>query len=278
MPWQAIGILRTSRATIVAATDLRGPGALGAPPRSPTCGQTSRRSAPTRASPGPGGSAAPVAGRGAPPRGADPRRERRAGEHHPGRIRAGRPYRDTAAGRRRPRRAARGAASTGHLRARRAHHATPGTHTVWTTENLPQRWCCGPWPLTEWTRLGLGLRPRAATYWGTAGVAPDAVSGTVLVWGLRPPATGAWATMTGDRADLGPATHITLQEWQASAGALPWVEPGSVAHACETPQVLQAAAAPGPTGPWSSRPATRPRSPSSPRRDGRRRGAGGLPR
>jgi len=81
--------------------------------------------------------------------------------------------------------------------------------------------------------------------WGTAGVAPDAVSGTVLVWGLRPPGTGAWATMMGDRADLGLVTHITLQEWRAAAGTVPWAEPGAVVHACENPQVLQAAARAG---------------------------------
>ena len=92
-----------------------------------------------------------------------------------------------------------------------------------------------------------------------AGVAPDAVSGTMLVWGLRPPGPGPWAAMMGARADLGLVTHVSLQEWRAAAGAEPWLRPGQVLFACENPQVMQAAAragAPGPLCCTSGNPAT----------------------
>lgn len=85
--------------------------------------------------------------------------------------------------------------------------------------------------------------------WTTVGVSPDAVSGTVLVWGLRPPGDGPWATMMRARADLGLVTHVTLQEWRQAASREPWVEPGKRVWACENPQVLQAAAGEGVRGP-----------------------------
>ena len=84
--------------------------------------------------------------------------------------------------------------------------------------------------------------------WLTAGVAPDAVSGTVLLWGLRPPGPGRWAAMMGARADQGLVTHVTLQEWRAAAAAEPWAAAGQVVFACENPQVLQAAARAGTPG------------------------------
>ncbi|WP_416957964.1 DUF2399 domain-containing protein [Nocardioides sp. T5] len=90
--------------------------------------------------------------------------------------------------------------------------------------------------------------------WARLGVSPDAVSGTVLSWGLRPPGDDAWSAMMRQRADLGLVTHLTVQELEA-AGVLGEHEqiavtpPGTVVWACENPQVLQAAAramVPGP--------------------------------
>ena len=120
---------------------------------------------------------------------------------------------------------------------------------------------------------GLVMRALAAAYgqdvpasaagrrdlWLRAGVAPDAVSGTVLLWGLRPPGTGPWAAMMGSRADQHLVTHVSLQEWRAAAAAEPWATPGQVVFACENPQVLQAAARAGVMGPLcctSGNPAT----------------------
>jgi uncharacterized protein (TIGR02679 family) len=79
--------------------------------------------------------------------------------------------------------------------------------------------------------------------WLTVGVNPDNVSGTVIAWGLRPPGDSPWAAMMRSRADLGLVTHITLQEWEASAQHEPWAAPSQVVRICENPQVLQAAAA-----------------------------------
>ncbi|TCC32040.1 TIGR02679 family protein [Kribbella speibonae] len=79
--------------------------------------------------------------------------------------------------------------------------------------------------------------------WLSVGVNPDNVSGTVIVWGLRPPGKGSWATMMRSRADLGLVTHITLQEWEVAAGLEPWAAPAELIRICENPQVLQAAAA-----------------------------------
>lgn len=78
--------------------------------------------------------------------------------------------------------------------------------------------------------------------WASVGVAADEVSGTVLVWGIRPSGDDAWSQMMRDRADLGLVTHVTLQEWRQAAGAVHWADAGSIVHVCENPQVLQAAA------------------------------------
>lgn len=78
--------------------------------------------------------------------------------------------------------------------------------------------------------------------WDTFGVAPDHVSGTVLLWAVRPPGAGPWASMMTARADLGLVTHVTMQEWQQAASTEPWVSARGVVHVCENPQVLQAAA------------------------------------
>ena len=40
--------------------------------------------------------------------------------------------------------------------------------------------------------------------WARLGVSPDAVSGTVLSWGLRPPGDDAWSAMMRQRAEPGP--------------------------------------------------------------------------
>lgn len=81
--------------------------------------------------------------------------------------------------------------------------------------------------------------------WAHYGVTPDSVSGTVLLWALRPPGAGPWARMMRARADLGLVTHVTLQEWRTAAAAEPWTTPGQVVSVCENPQVLQAAARAG---------------------------------
>jgi uncharacterized protein (TIGR02679 family) len=76
--------------------------------------------------------------------------------------------------------------------------------------------------------------------WQRVGVRTDEISGTVLVWALRPPGPDRWSTMMRERADLGLITHLTVHELQhAQALTLP----GEVVHACENPQVLQQLAA-----------------------------------
>jgi uncharacterized protein (TIGR02679 family) len=84
--------------------------------------------------------------------------------------------------------------------------------------------------------------------WERVGVTADQVSGTVLVWGLRPPGAGPWAAAMRQRAELGLPTHLTLYELRAVAGEAPAVA-GQRVFACENPQVLQAAARVGATAP-----------------------------
>ena len=76
--------------------------------------------------------------------------------------------------------------------------------------------------------------------WQALGVATDAVSGTVLVWRLRPPGADRWSTMLRERADLGLITHLTLHELER-AGKVVFAEPRQTVSVCENPQVLQAA-------------------------------------
>lgn len=83
--------------------------------------------------------------------------------------------------------------------------------------------------------------------WERVGVTTDQVSGTVLVWGLRPPGPGPWAAMMRERADQGLPTHLTLYELRAAVEAP--TTAGERVFACENPQVLQAAARAGATGP-----------------------------
>ncbi|WP_232425398.1 TIGR02679 family protein [Pseudofrankia inefficax] len=77
--------------------------------------------------------------------------------------------------------------------------------------------------------------------WRMVGVATDSVSGTVLVWSLRPPGCDPWSEMMRLRADLGLVTHLTLHELER-AGKVRLRPGGQVVSLCENPQVLQAAA------------------------------------
>ncbi|MEI4273396.1 TIGR02679 family protein [Klenkia sp. LSe6-5] len=79
-----------------------------------------------------------------------------------------------------------------------------------------------------------------ARLWAEVGVRTDDVSGTALVLGWRPPGTSAWAVSMRARADLGVPTHVTLRELRVAPR--PWAAPDDVVHACENPQVVQAAA------------------------------------
>ncbi len=85
--------------------------------------------------------------------------------------------------------------------------------------------------------------------WTLLGVVPDAISGTVLVWSLRPPGEDAWSVMMRARADLGLVTHLTLHELNGVAATRAWARPGTTVSVCENPQVLQAAARARTAGP-----------------------------
>ncbi len=76
--------------------------------------------------------------------------------------------------------------------------------------------------------------------WQRLGVEPDLISGTVLVWALRPPGRDAWSAMMRDRAALGLVTHLTIHELRRVDA--PLTAPGDIVHGCENPQVLQALA------------------------------------
>ncbi|GLX97652.1 TIGR02679 family protein [Herbidospora sp. NBRC 101105] len=75
--------------------------------------------------------------------------------------------------------------------------------------------------------------------WHGAGVIADQLSGTVLVWGLRPPGLDRWSAMMRERADLGLATHLTVHELLRAD--VRYHPAGGPVFACENPQVLQAA-------------------------------------
>lgn len=93
-----------------------------------------------------------------------------------------------------------------------------------------------------------GSAAERRTLWTLLGVTTDQVSGTVLVWGLRPPGPGRWAAMMRERADQGLITHLTLHELRVAAEQ-PMVTAGQRVFGCENPQVLQAAARAGVPGP-----------------------------
>ncbi|MAO81305.1 MAG: TIGR02679 family protein [Nocardioides sp.] len=84
--------------------------------------------------------------------------------------------------------------------------------------------------------------------WTLLGVVPDELSGTVLVWSLRPPGDDPWSVMMRARADLGLVTHLTLHELNGAAARLAWTVAGTTVSVCENPQVLQAAARAGSAG------------------------------
>ncbi|MHB1430847.1 MAG: TIGR02679 family protein [Streptosporangiaceae bacterium] len=78
--------------------------------------------------------------------------------------------------------------------------------------------------------------------WQRFGVSTDEISGTVITYGLRPPAPDRWSVMMRERADLGLFTHLTVYELRR-AGEL--TRPGEIMYMCENPQVLQRLAASG---------------------------------
>ncbi|MCI4078770.1 TIGR02679 family protein [Streptomyces sp. MMS21 TC-5] len=78
--------------------------------------------------------------------------------------------------------------------------------------------------------------------WEAAGVSPDEVSGTVLTLGLRPAGGDPWPVMLRARADLNLPTHLTWAELRSPVAATALAQPGEPVHACENPQLLQAAA------------------------------------
>ncbi len=75
--------------------------------------------------------------------------------------------------------------------------------------------------------------------WRLAGVTPDEVSSTVLVYGLRPEGTGWREQALRDRADHHAETHLTLRDLHSLELAVP---PGTLIRICENPRVLEAAA------------------------------------
>jgi uncharacterized protein (TIGR02679 family) len=95
--------------------------------------------------------------------------------------------------------------------------------------------------------------------WARVGVLTDEVSGTVLVWNLRPPGDDPWSAMLRARADLGLVTHLTVLELRQVHREILLTVPDTLVSVCENPQVLQAAAAAGAAQPLvctSGNPAT----------------------
>ncbi len=83
--------------------------------------------------------------------------------------------------------------------------------------------------------------------WQRVGIEPDAISVTVITWGLRPPGDDGWSQMMNERADLGLVTHLTARELDHAAQDL--TRPGQIVYACENPQALQALVDHGISGP-----------------------------
>jgi uncharacterized protein (TIGR02679 family) len=75
--------------------------------------------------------------------------------------------------------------------------------------------------------------------WRLAGVTPDEVSSTVLVYGLRPTGDGWRERALRERADHHAETHLTLRELHSLPMGMP---PGTLVRICENPRVLEAAA------------------------------------
>ncbi|MFD7646007.1 TIGR02679 domain-containing protein [Kitasatospora sp. NPDC059795] len=74
--------------------------------------------------------------------------------------------------------------------------------------------------------------------WEYVGVVSDQVSGTVLVFGVRPPGTTAWSVVLRSRTDLGLVTHLTLAGLLSPSAEAPVVAAEQVVHVCENPQVV----------------------------------------
>lgn len=83
--------------------------------------------------------------------------------------------------------------------------------------------------------------PARRRLWERVSVTTDVISGTVMVWHLNPPGDDPWSAMMRSRSQMGLVTHLTMHEL-SSAPAAVLVPVGSTVHACENPQVLQAAA------------------------------------
>jgi uncharacterized protein (TIGR02679 family) len=74
--------------------------------------------------------------------------------------------------------------------------------------------------------------------WQRVGIEPDAVSATVISWGLRPPGADRWSQMMNERADQNLITHLTAHELDRAPQQL--TAAGQSVHACENPQAFQA--------------------------------------
>lgn len=84
--------------------------------------------------------------------------------------------------------------------------------------------------------------------WARVGVAPDLVSRTCLVWGLRPTGDGPLARRLALAADQGDPVHVTDWDLRRSGGMAP--QPSTQVLVCENPRVLEAVAERAPAG-WA---------------------------
>lgn len=76
--------------------------------------------------------------------------------------------------------------------------------------------------------------------WAVVGVAPDLVSRTCLVWGLRLSGGSALARRLSLAADVGDPVHVTDWDLRRADGVLPLT--GTRVLVCENPRVLEAVA------------------------------------
>ncbi|MDF5752433.1 TIGR02679 family protein [Spongiactinospora sp. TRM90649] len=75
--------------------------------------------------------------------------------------------------------------------------------------------------------------------WAEAGVAVDAVSQTVLTYGLRPTGRDLRSRQLAERSRACAETHLTARDLRVQPIALP---PGTLVRICENPRVVEAAA------------------------------------
>lgn len=75
--------------------------------------------------------------------------------------------------------------------------------------------------------------------WERCGVAPDAVSSTVLTWALPVSGDDAWSAGVRTRTELGLPVHLTHLDLDAAPASL--VADGTAIAVCEHPRVLEAA-------------------------------------